>query len=271
VTNASDSVDTALKNFKWGKQAMGSVVLLLSADNRQPIAGEFVVRGKLEAKEWRLEAAKLWSEADEQATLVIKTPKAEIFSFPEGGLWSDIVDGSELDAAVWAVSEGGQQEQVPAADYDEWGIGEFSARMVCQLSKQSSQAKGVLIKYHVPVFPQARAVVVKEGLHAKLGSLPGLKLAEGEFPLGPSPSRAWRCPLVPLTQPGMPYERLAVAPATDQLRVAIAAIMQKATAPELCKSAATLTPKWEKLRQNPGEAALKPPQLASQEPARVRR
>jgi hypothetical protein len=127
-------------------------VLLLSADNRQPIAGEFVVRGKLEAKEWRLEAAKLWSEADEQATLVIKTPKADIFSFPEGGLWSDIVDGSELDAAVWVVSEGGQQEQVAAADYGEWGIGEFSARMNCQLSKQSSQAKGVLIKYHVLIF-----------------------------------------------------------------------------------------------------------------------
>jgi hypothetical protein len=63
-------------------------------------------------------------------------------------------------------------------------------------------------------------------------------------------------------QPGTPYERLAVAPAVDRLRVAIAAIMRKAMAPELCKSAATLTPKWEKLRQNPGEAALKPPQLA---------
>jgi hypothetical protein len=66
---------------------------------------------------------------------------------------------------------------------------------------------------------------------------------------------------VPLTQPGTPYERLAVALAVDRLLVAIAAIMRKATAPELCKSAATLTPKWEKLRQNPGEAALKPPQL----------
>jgi hypothetical protein len=93
VINAGNSVDTALKNFKWGKQAMGCVVLRLLADNRRPIAGEFVVRGELEAKEWRLEAAKLWPEAEEQATLVIKTPKADIFSFPEGGLWSEIVEG----------------------------------------------------------------------------------------------------------------------------------------------------------------------------------
>jgi hypothetical protein len=38
--------------------------------------------------------------------------------------------------------------------------------------------------------------------------------------------------------------------------------MAKATAPEICKTAATLAAKWEKLRRSPAEPALKTPQIS---------
>jgi hypothetical protein len=52
-----------------------------------------------------------------------------------------------------------------------------------------------------------------------------------------------------------------MAPAAERLRAAIGAVMARATAPEICKTATTLAAKWEKLRRSPVEAALKPPQL----------
>jgi hypothetical protein len=137
----------------------------------------------------------------------------------------------------------------------------FSVRLVCQLSKQASQAKGLLARYHVLIFPRSKQETLQEGSHARLGCLPGLKLCEGDLPLGPPPTQAWQCPLAPLTIPGTNYERLAVAPAAERLRIAIGAIMTKVTAPEICKTAATLAAKWEKLRRNPNDAVLKTPQI----------
>jgi hypothetical protein len=66
---------------------------------------------------------------------------------------------------------------------------------------------------------------------------------------------------VPFTLPGTPYDQLAVAPAAERLRTAIGAVMAKATAPEVCKSVATLTAKWEKLRRMPGDGGLKQPHV----------
>jgi hypothetical protein len=240
---------------------MGCVVLQLAPDNRRTVAGEFVVRGELDKRELRVEAATLWPDADDNVTLVIKTPRADIFKFGEGGLWSDLVDGGDLDAAHVSHEDGGQARTIATADLDSAGIGDFCVRMVCQLSKQASQARGLLAKYTILAFPKSRQEVLQEGAHAKLGSLPGIKLCEGELPLGPAPTQAWQCPVVPLTLPGTAYENLAVAPAAERLRGAIAAVMTKVTAPEICKTAATLAAKWEKLRRSPAEAGLKPPQI----------
>jgi hypothetical protein len=40
------------------------------------------------------------------------------------------------------------------------------------------------MKYHILVFPRSKEGVLQEGAHAKLGSFPGIKLCEGELPLG---------------------------------------------------------------------------------------
>jgi hypothetical protein len=57
VTNTNESVDAALRKFRWSSQIIGCIVLRLSADNRRVIGGEFVVRGDFENREWRIEAA----------------------------------------------------------------------------------------------------------------------------------------------------------------------------------------------------------------------
>jgi hypothetical protein len=261
VQNAGACVDAALKRFKWGAGAIGCVVLHLSPDNRRILAGEFVTRGELDTREVRIEAEKLWPDADSNVSLVIKIPKADVFKFTEGGLWSDLVGDEELAVAVQEQMEGRTASTVAEADRAERGIERFCIRMVCQLSGKSCQAKGLLAKYHILLFPRTKEAVLEEGAHARLGSLPGIKLCEGELPLGPPPSVQWQCPIVPFTLPGTAYEQLAVGPAPDRLRAAIAAVMGKATAPEVCKSVATLAAKWEKLRRQPGEGGLKPPQV----------
>jgi hypothetical protein len=238
------------------------VVLWLSPENRRIVGGEFVVRGELEARDLKLEASKLWPDAEDNLWMAVKIPKGDVFSFSEGGLWSDVVDGDDLETTFYTVEEGRQTSPVAAEEAGEMGAGSFSVRMVCQISKQSSQARGVYMKYHILVFPRSKEGVLQEGAHAKLGSFPGIKLCEGEFPLGPPPAKAWQCPVVPFTIPGTPYEELAIAPAADRLRAAIAGVMAKATAPEICKNASTLAAKWDKLKRSPGEIGIKTPQIS---------
>jgi hypothetical protein len=261
IQNTGACVDAALKLFKWSNSAIGCVVLHLSPDNRQILQGEFVTRGELDTKEVRIEATKLWPDADSDVSLVIKLPRADAFSFTEGGLWSDLIDDEELAVTFHEQEDGRAATVIQDADRAERGIERFCVRLVCQLSSKSSPTRGLLAKYHLLLFPRAKEAVLEQGAHAKLGSLPGLKLCEGEIPLGPPPSAQWQCPLVPFTIPGTAYEQLAVGPAPDKLRAAISAVMRKATAPEVCKSVATLAAKWEKLRRQPGDAGLKPPQV----------
>ena len=97
--------------------------------------------------------------------------------------------------------------------------------MVCQVAKSSSPAKGVIIKYLIYLFPRSRGEILEMGEAPRQGAWPGLKIAEGEFPLGPKPTTAWQCPILPLIVPGTSFATLAVAPTADRLRQGIANVM----------------------------------------------
>ena len=266
VQNMGIGVDAVLKQFGGKGKATGCVVLHLSPDNRRVDRANFVVRGELEEKEIRMECSKLWQDADLNTIVTIRFPRSDIFKFEEMGLWSELVPDEEIVHYYHAMPEGQNPTPILTPDLARWGIGEFCARMVCQVAKASSPTRGVVIKYQIYLFPRSTREILEMGEAPRHGAWPGLKVAEGEFPLGPKPTTAWQCPILPLIIPGTSFANLAVAPTADRLRQGIANVMTRVEIPEGSKSLAALLAKWERIRRSPLEAASRSPQTSWPKP-----
>ena len=242
------------------------IVLNLSADNRQIESAELVLRGELEDKEIRMDCSKLWQDADLDTTITIRFLRCDNFKFRDGGLWSDFLPDSEILHYFHVLEEDRSPSPILEADLERWGIGRFCARMVCQISKSSSASRGVILRYQLFLYPGTKDEILSTCEAAKLGLWPGLKVAEGDFPLGPVPGTAWQCPLMPLLKGGTSFESLAVAPTSEKMRNAISAVMSKTSIPEGSKSLAALLAKWERIKRSRLEAASKLPQASWPKP-----
>jgi hypothetical protein len=132
------------------------------------------------------------------------------------------------------------------------GIGDFCARMVCQIDGTSNGRKGVILRYHILLFP-VNADDLQESPECRYAGWPGIRIAEGTMPFGPKPTEPWRCPCVPFIRPGAPYSEIPSVPASDRLRAAIAAIMRNSGQPDLVETGFQAITKWDRIRANPRE------------------
>ncbi len=88
--------------------------------------------------------------------LTIKLPRAEIFKFTNGGLYSQYVDKEAVTYYMHSVMEGKPPTPIPAQEKEEWQIGKFSLRQICYVSKSSTARGGVALTYVVLIFPTSK-------------------------------------------------------------------------------------------------------------------
>jgi hypothetical protein len=89
--------------------------------------------------------------------------------------------------------------------------------MMCELSGTSDGRRGIILKFQILIFPASYLEIFKNP-DAQFGGCPGIRVADGNFPLLLQPSIPWGCPVVPFTLPGVPYEQMATAPADCRLK-----------------------------------------------------
>jgi hypothetical protein len=250
VANFSTAVDTALQqNFGWSGKAIGAVALTLSPDNDRVASGMFVTRGETDLEEYRATCDQIWPAGPRTVTFAIRIASLDSFTFSSGGLWSDIIPSHKFTHGFFDRNN----VAILGARAEE-GWGEFALRIVCQLSSTSSGRRGVVCKFNIILFP-ASAEELSNVAESRFAGYPGLKIAEGHFPLGPAPSTRWQCPIVPLIRPGTPFVDNENAPSSVRLRFAVSAVMRKVVQPDMARSSASLHSKWERLRANPLELA----------------
>jgi hypothetical protein len=144
--NFSSDIDDVLKEKAWDGSLAGCIGLKLSADNGRVENGTFMIRGCI-SDEWsQISAKKVWPDAKGNLSLFVRFPRDEIFNFSDGGLASDITAQEEVEHGVFVTCEGRAPTPVLEASYEECGIGEFSVRMLCVISKNSSAENRVLLK-----------------------------------------------------------------------------------------------------------------------------
>jgi hypothetical protein len=135
VNNFSDSVETVLGEFGWDGKATGIISLTLSNDNRRVENGRFYTRGILQERRIKVAASE---NAHESVTLTIKLPRAEVFKFTDGGLYSQYVDEEAVTYYMHSTVEDRPPVPIPAQEKEEWQIGKFCLRQ-CATSANPPQ------------------------------------------------------------------------------------------------------------------------------------
>jgi hypothetical protein len=256
VGNFHSDIDNRLRdNFKWKGKLAGVIGLTLSPDNTKILNGVFFTRGVTNIKEIRIPCSSIWAGCNSDVFLALNFPCADIFRFNDGGLISNYVSSTQIVHSFHS-----PDGTVVLADRRaELNITDFTARMMCDLSNTSDGRRGIILKFQILIFP-ATYLAMFENPDARFGGFPGIKVAEGNFPLLPRPSTPWGCPVIPFTLPGVPYEEMATAPAGYRFKNAIAAIMRKTVQP-VTLDANEINARWEYLRTHPRLLEGIPPTL----------
>jgi hypothetical protein len=166
--------------------------------------------------------------------------------FEEGGLWSDLVPSTRIVHSFL----NGDNAVVLADERAHHGITDFCARMVCEISSTSNGRRGVVISYIIMLFP-AGAAELEDTPESKQPGWPGIGVIEGPFPLGPKPTTAWRCPVLPFIRTATPFSEVPAAPSSNRLRAAIGAVMRKVGVPDVRPTGAAAVARWALIRTNP--------------------
>jgi hypothetical protein len=260
--NFSSDIDDFFKRKGWDGKAAGCIGLKLSSDNGKVENGFFIVRGSI-SDEWiQISAKKIWPDIEGNLALFLRFRNADVFKFSDGGLASDITAQEEVEHGVFIMSDSRAPVPVLEASFEEWGIGEFSLRMLCVISKNSSAANGVLLKYTILVYPESKVQLLTTYEAAQSAAWPGVRVVEGELPMIPRPISKWRCPVNPLLMPGVSFASTQKMPPPDEIRAAVAAIMGRAVLPEVCRTGTAALARWKRIAERAEELSEKPGTVA---------
>ena len=182
VRNYSEAVEEALRSFGWTGRPSCCIVLQLNADNSVVTSGQLVARGSLAAEEIRVEADRIWARAATGMVVSIRIPDASAFTFGDGGLCSDYLEGELVESCI--TTSGRASRVVLEDEYAEVGVGSFCLRLVCHIAKASVKS-GVTLSCSVLAFPGSPEVIGELSELTRSPSWPGLRLTEGELNLLP--------------------------------------------------------------------------------------
>jgi hypothetical protein len=255
VNNFSDNIESVLGEFLWDGTAAGTIGLTISDDGKKVESGRFITRGVLEAKTIKMAASNIWVGADESLILSVKLPRAELFRFSEGGLYSQYVDEDSVNHTLHSVKEGQTPIPILPGDKEEWSVGNFCIRQVCCISKNSTARGGVLLTWTVLIFPRAKEQLLEASDLTSSPSWPGLRLISGEMPLMPRPTTAWGCPVLPILRSNNEDRTI---PNGATLRHAVGAIMEKTSGTDIMRDVQQLDTRWKTIADNPLNFTEKP-------------
>ena len=182
--------------------------------------------------------------------MTIQVPDGAAFTFGDGGLCSDYLEGEQIEHCV---TTGGRNGQVVLlAEYGNRGIGAFCLRLVCHITKATARG-GVTLGYTVLAFPGTAEEIQDVSDLARSPSWPGVKIADGEMALRPYPGAAWQCPVLPLLMTGTAWAEEPTLPSFSELSDKIGWIMSTSEPADPCKTNKAMISKWQKFANHPDD------------------
>lgn len=229
----NEELETTLTQFGWEGQLIAGICLTLSASGADISDGRFWVRGKLFASPVSLKASKLWRQADPGVVLTITPLCGSNFKFPES-LCSDYLS---CDLVKFSYAKAGQP--IAPADWNEYGVGEFSLRLATHMDKSSNTKRGAgpLIKFTMMIFPHSPTELRGLSELTYAPNWPGFKLVEGSAGFFPrSAAGSFGAPFLPILITRRRAASIRVFPSSEAMRFTMARIMRTAIVPAAYKS-----------------------------------
>ena len=251
VPGWGEAAKASLDDMEWDGEAVVSVGITLSPDNKKIIQGKVFLQGELLKSSKEIRVNKLWDQSDKDLRLSYRIDDASIFTFNDGSLVGDYVDSSNIN---WMIVEKGNSTALEVGDYTERGVEEFCIRpFIIPLSAEKAKLK-------VLIFPVSKDRLSTDFAHFDKPSFPGLEMFSMELPLFPLTRQAggkdWGCPLIPMILLGADGEDEPNLPPTQEIRRAISAIMRTAKMPDVKRDSKTVLKAWGDIRES-GPSKLK--------------
>ncbi len=250
-----------LRRFGWEGRSAAAVGLKLSPDNTTAAAGRLILLGVWDQK-IKIQAKKIFGQADEDTVLEISELDLAVFRCREGEMWSRYTPQEALKYEFY------QGEKVLDDDAKQTqGISEFCVRAVAQLAKGCGPRYGIWVQLAIMVYPISDGEMMQLAEQTSNPAWPGIRLAEGEIPVLPTAGKGkevaggkdWGCPVGPVLVPGTPWEA-APGPISEQdISDACGALLNTGCGVEAAASADSLQKKWNSLLENPDRLTVRRP------------
>jgi len=254
--NSPSQIDLeAARQLGWDEKLAGSIILHLSEDGARARRGTFNIMGELAEQPITMAASKIWEKAGKDVNITVTMPRAESFSFLDGGLASDYLDHDQVE---YVVSRG--SVPIMPTHHQRNGVLGFSLRTIAHLARGSNGRGGLALKITVLIFPLDADELRQESPAVQSAAWAGIRLLEAECPLFPrAPLNIWGCPIFPLLyrQDG----RIPCTASSQELQYAIAAVMGSACNPTACTSTVALRRFWRVMTEDPEKAEPRPPHI----------
>ena len=250
VDGGVETIKQRLDDFDWNGDAVITLLLDLSPDNRKVNSGKVMAMGELMKGTKDFRANRLFDGADKELRVSYIIEDFSTFTFNTGSLVGDVIDGEDL-GVQWNVFKKGQRgdtEPIAEDDHDANNIGKLSIRpYIIPLS--GSKAKLQLV-----VYPVSKEKLAVDHPNSNKAAFPGLELTSFEIDMFPlvnkDEGKAWGCPILPLIHLGGSEDDHPNLPPTKTLKAAISSIMRTAVKPDIKRDTRTLVPAWLAIQQS---------------------
>jgi hypothetical protein len=262
VISFGRALNAVLGKNGWDGKAAAGIGLELASDNRAVKNGQFFIRCPLSSDQGQVQASKLWERVAADAVVSFKFPHGGEFDFSGGSLASEYLEG---EAVKIEVERGGQQ--VPAEEWPQIGITQFSLRLVAYMDKLSNK-NSPKVNFNLLFYPASREQMEEIADMVQGPAWPGVKILEGHTALFPgAPQDRWGYPIYPILCTGTRFELAPNLPNSQEMRYAIAKIMATARLPIPCANQGTMRRKWTQIQTDPEAYEERTPAVVWPQPA----
>ena len=270
---SSRTVGQLLGKYGWEGKAAATTGIRLKPDNTGPEAARLMLLGTWDST-LKIQAKKVFAEADQDTMLEIELDNLAVFRFNEGSMASRY---TPQEAVKYRLIQG---ERVLRDEDDRMaqGIGDFSLRIIAGLSKACGVKYGLWLQLTVLIFHLSAEHMIDQEVMPKAEdpAWPGVKLVEGQVPILPLAwkkrqlfgGKDWGAPICPIITTGVPWE--AAPGPLDQKEVieACRSLLNKGTAADSSPTVEAMLKKWERPQPvgKPAEKEWPGPEVAAEKP-----
>ena len=243
IPGTGAGAESRLEALGWNKRIIAYLSLALSNDNRFIANGNFNLIGTISDQSLILPAKKIWNTPNDDVSIQLTIPDGRNFTFSQGGLFSDYLDGSTCTASYFTNTNPSNPTLLQGEDLEARGIKDFCLRAHAVPTSSTS------VKLWISIYPSSKDEVLEHPL-GQNPAWPGILLFSGQVPLFPpssSLSLSWGQPVLPLIILGGPLEDLPNCPESAEFVSKSASILRSCATPDTCRTGAQLLPRWTEL------------------------